>query len=102
VIVVGVSYKAGVQDLRESPAIPLIAGLIRRGADVHYYDPLIDRILLGEERSLTSEANPSCTDWDLAVIHTMHPGIDYTWTRECALVLDATYQFAGGRRRMVV
>jgi UDP-N-acetyl-D-glucosamine dehydrogenase len=32
VVVVGASYKAGIQDLRESPALPIIAGLIRHGA----------------------------------------------------------------------
>jgi len=101
VIVVGASYKAGVQDLRESPALPLIAGLIRRGADVHYHDPLVPQIRLDDGRLMISEAEPR-GDWDLAVIHTLHPGVDYSWVRECPLVLDATYQFDGARRRLVV
>jgi nucleotide sugar dehydrogenase len=102
VIVVGVSYKAGVQDLRESPAVPLITGLVRRGADVHYYDPLVPQILMDDGRSMSSETEPSGTGWDLAVIHTLHPGVDYSWARDCPLVLDATYQFAGGARRLLV
>jgi UDP-N-acetyl-D-glucosamine dehydrogenase len=102
VLVVGVSYKAGVQDLRESPAIPLIAGLLRRGADVHYYDPLVPQILMDDGRSMSSEKEPGGTGWDLAVIHTLHPGVDYSWARDCPLVLDATYQFAGGTRRVLV
>jgi nucleotide sugar dehydrogenase len=102
VIVVGVSYKAGVQDLRESPALPLIAGLIRQGADVHYYDPLVPDIRLGDGRLMSSELAPAGQDWDLTLIHTLHPGVDYTWAEDSALVLDATYQFDGARHREVV
>lgn len=102
VIVVGVSYKAGVQDLRESPALPIIAGLIRRGADVHYYDPLIPGIRLDDGRLISSERAPRGEDWDLTLIHTLHPGVDYLWAKDCLRVLDATYQFDGGRRRAVV
>lgn len=102
VIVVGVSYKAGVQDLRESPALPLIAGLIRRGADVHYYDPLVPDVRLDDGRLIHSEPAPGGADWDLAVIHTLHPGVDYSWAQDCPLVLDATYQFDGAPHRSVV
>ena len=85
-IVVGVSYKAGVQDLRESPALPIIAGLIRQGADVHYYDPLVPDIRLGDGRLMSSELAPG-EDWDLTLIHTLHPGVDYTWAEDSALYL---------------
>ena len=42
-----------------------------------------------------SVAAPAGADWDLAVIHTLHPGFDYTWVPDCPRVLDATYQFDG-------
>jgi nucleotide sugar dehydrogenase len=102
VIVVGVSYKAGVQDLRESPALPIIAGLIRHGADVRYYDPLIPVVRLDDGWLMSSELAPRGQDWDLAVIHTLHPDVDYTWAHDCRQVLDATYQFDGARNRAVV
>ncbi len=102
VIVVGASYKAGVQDLRESPALPIIAGLISRGADVHYYDPLVPDIRLDNGLLMSSELAPRGEDWDLAVIHTLHPGVDYSWAEDCTWVLDATYQFDGARHRAVV
>ncbi|HXP20780.1 MAG TPA: nucleotide sugar dehydrogenase [Streptosporangiaceae bacterium] len=102
VIVIGVSYKAGVQDLRESPALPILAGLIAGGADVRYYDPLIPDIQLDDGRSLRSEPEPWGAEWDLAVIHTLHPGVDYSWVQDCPQVLDATYQFDGAKRRAVV
>ena len=102
VIVVGVSYKAGVQDLRESPALPIIAGLMHRGADVHYYDPLVPDVRLDDGWQMSSEAAPCGAEWDLAVIHTVHPGLDYSWAEDCPLVLDATYQFDGASNRAVV
>jgi nucleotide sugar dehydrogenase len=102
VIVVGVSYKAGVRDLRQSPAIPLIAGLIRDGADVEYYDPLIPSVRLPDGQLMTSTPAPRGPDYDLAVIHTLHPDNDYSWAQDCPQVLDATYTFEGGTHRSVV
>ncbi len=68
---------------------------------MHFHDPLVPQIRLDDGRLMSSEADPG-GDWDLAVIHTLHPGVDYSWVRECPLVLDATYQFDGARRRLVV
>jgi UDP-N-acetyl-D-glucosamine dehydrogenase len=102
VIVVGVSYKAGVRDLRQSPAIPLIAGLLREGAEVEYYDPLIPSIQLPDGQLMRSTPAPAGPDYDLAVIHTVHPDADYAWAQDCPQVLDATYRFDGGTHRWVV
>jgi nucleotide sugar dehydrogenase len=102
VIVVGVSYKAGVQDLRESSALPLIARLRGEGAEVGYYDPLIPRIELPAGQQMRSQEAPAGSGWDLAVVHTLHPGVDYSWVSGCPRVLDATYQFDSARHRVVV
>lgn len=96
VLVLGVSYKAGVADLRESPALPIIEGLARRGAEVGHHDPLVPVLRLGEDRTMRSEPAPRGADWDLVVVHTLHPGVDRSWVRDCPRVLDATYQFDGG------
>ena len=76
---IGVSYKAGVRDLRESPAVPIIEGLIREGAEVSYYDPLIPVLDLPGGRQLHSVAAPEGPGCDLALVHTVHPGLDYSW-----------------------
>ena len=102
VIVIGVSYKAGVRDLRESPAVPIIEGLIREGAEVSYYDPLIPDLDLPGGRQLHSVAAPEGPGWDLVLVHTVHPGLDYSWAYDCPQVLDATYQFYGAAHRVVV
>ncbi len=102
VIVLGASYKAGVRDLRESPALAIMAGLLREGACVGYYDPLLPVIELPGGQLLASEAAPDGTDWDLAVAHTLHPQTDYSWAYSCPRVLDGTYQFFGPAHRAVV
>jgi nucleotide sugar dehydrogenase len=102
IIVVGASYKAGVQDLRESPALPIMAGLLSRGADVSYYDPLVPSVSLHDGQELHSVQDPRAAEYDLALIHTLHPGVDYAWARDCPRVLDATYRFEGAPQRVVV
>lgn len=102
VLIVGVSYKAGVSDIRESPALPIIDGLVQGGAEVSYYDPLVPTIHTPQGRLLRSVAAPHPAGWDLALIHTVHPGTDYGWVRDCPRVLDATYLFDGASHRSVV
>ncbi len=102
VIVIGASYKPGVRDLRESPALAIMAGLRREGAVVGYYDPLLPVLRLPGGPRLASEAAPDGADWDLAVAHTLHPRTDYSWAYRCPRVLDGTYQFFGATHRVVV
>ena len=102
VIVVGVAYKTGVRDLRESPALPLIDDLTRRGAQVRYYDPLVPQVRLHDGQVMYSVTTPEGGDYSLAIVHTLHPGVDYSWVAACPQVLDGTYQFDGAPNRVVV
>ena len=102
VIVIGASYKPGVRDLRKSPALAIIAGLVRAGADVSYHDPLIPQLRLPGGQQLHAVADPRGADWDLAIVHTNQPGADHSWAGDCPRVLDATYQFDAVPHRTVV
>jgi nucleotide sugar dehydrogenase len=102
VIVIGASYKAGVRDLRESPALTILAGLVRAGADVSYHDPLCPDLRLPGGQQMHTVAAPQGADWDLAIVHTHQPDEDYSWVRDCPLVLDGTYQFDAVPHRTVV
>jgi len=93
VLVVGVTYKPGVADLRESSALEILLGLRRRGAEVAFHDPLIDRIVLADGTRLRSETSPRGEDWDLVLVHTVHPTHRYPWVQDCPRVLDGTYRF---------
>ncbi|MGN6635084.1 MAG: nucleotide sugar dehydrogenase [Oryzihumus sp.] len=100
ILVLGVSYKPGVADLRESPALEVIAGLLSGGADVAYSDPLVPRLRCND-RELHSVEEPD-QYWDLVVVHTLHPGTQLDWLGRQTDVLDATYRLEGVPHREVV
>jgi UDP-N-acetyl-D-glucosamine dehydrogenase len=94
VLVVGVSYKAGVADCRESPALEIIERLMAAGADVAYTDDLVPELTLGNGTLLTSADHLSAgLPADLVILNTVHPGIDHSWVTDYPLILDATYRF---------
>ncbi len=75
ILIVGVSYKEGVGDLRESPALKICAALASLGAEVSYHDPYVAE--LPEQGLRSTELAAAAGDCDLAVIVTAHPGIDW-------------------------
>jgi UDP-N-acetyl-D-glucosamine dehydrogenase len=83
VAIVGVSYKPGVGDLRESPALRIIRLLREQGAEVAYHDDYVPEL---PELGLSSEW-PQETD--CTVIVTAHPELDVERiVRESQLVVD--------------
>jgi UDP-N-acetyl-D-glucosamine dehydrogenase len=84
---VGVSYKADVGDLRESPALKLIELLRDEGAEVSYHDPHIAEL---PAHGLTSQGlDGALGHADCVAIVTAHSGIDYDGLVERArLVVD--------------
>ena len=75
VLLVGISYKAGVGDIREAPSLKIAEQLLEAGADLSYHDPHVAEL---KDLQLTSvpleEALESC---DIAVIVTVHPSVDH-------------------------
>jgi UDP-N-acetyl-D-glucosamine dehydrogenase len=85
VLLLGVSYKAGVGDIRESPALKIIQLLRKSGADVRYHDPHVPELVEQGLRSVPLDD----LDADLVVIVTAHPGVDHEGVVERApAVLD--------------
>ena len=84
---VGVSYKADVGDLRESPALKLVELLRDEGAEVSYHDPHVSEL---PDHGLTSvDLDGSVGKADCVAIVTAHSGIDYAKLAEKAqLVVD--------------
>jgi UDP-N-acetyl-D-glucosamine dehydrogenase len=79
----GVSYKPGVGDLRESPALRIIRLLREQGAEIVYHDEFVPEL---PEHGLRSEWPE---DLDCAVIVTAHPGLDIERVvAEAPLVVD--------------
>ncbi len=87
IAVLGVSYKPGVGDVRESPALKIIALLRALGAELRYHDPHVPAL---PEEGLESEPlAEALQDADLALIVTAHPGVEHELAAERArVVLD--------------
>ncbi|MGN5652826.1 nucleotide sugar dehydrogenase [Bacillus sp. Brlt_9] len=49
VLIVGIAYKKDVNDLRESPALPIIELLIKEGYEIEYHDPYISSAKFGDK-----------------------------------------------------
>ena len=87
ILVLGVSYKAGVGDTRESPALKIIAALQELGGEVSYHDPHVPDL---PRTDLTSaDLDGVLEEADAVAIVTAHPSIDYGKVVEKAeLVVD--------------
>ena len=94
VLVLGVAYKADIDDCRESPAIRVINVLRRKGAEVLFYDPYVkeyrekkDGTLHTGEASLTEELLRGA---DITVITTAHSCIDYSFIQQNSQIIFDT------------
>ena len=75
VAVLGVSYKAGVGDVRESPGLKIVTLLDALGASLRYHDPFVPEL---PDHGLRSEPlQDVIAGADLALIVTAHPRIDH-------------------------
>jgi UDP-N-acetyl-D-glucosamine dehydrogenase len=108
-VILGLAYKPGVDDLRESPALNVLQRLIAAGADCAYHDPFVPSAVTAGRRQgdfvqvaphVPSEALPRLASAaltpellagaDCVVILTPHPEIDYdTVIGSAPLVFDA-------------
>ncbi len=106
VVVFGLAYKAGVEDVRESPALAVLHHLIDAGARCAYHDPYVPSVDVSRRRagdvpSQTGDAQQTLESApldasllapaDCVVVLTPHTGIDYAAVAAASpLVFDAT------------
>jgi UDP-N-acetyl-D-glucosamine dehydrogenase len=104
VLVLGVSYKADVGDIRESPALRVMSILARRGADVSFHDPFLDSVNAGEVRYQRSDLSRQVLmSADCVALLTPHSAYDLDWIAEHApLVFDARNAYEDRRLENVV
>jgi UDP-N-acetyl-D-glucosamine dehydrogenase len=88
VLVLGVAYKPDIDDVRESPALDVIALLEKKGAHVQYHDPYIPSFRTHEGGTMKSiseaELMPAVRDADAVLIITNHKAYDYKAILESA------------------
>ena len=101
ITILGVAYKAGVGDLRESPALRIIEVLAERGAVLSYHDPFVPSLPdFGLESAPLDDAVPGA---DAVVLVTAHPGIDYgAVVAQSELLVDLRGVTRGGEHANVV
>jgi UDP-N-acetyl-D-glucosamine dehydrogenase len=94
ILVLGVSYKRDIDDLRESPAMDVMADLALKGAGVAYHDPYVPvvsaRDWSGDRDLVSTPLNPeSLAAADCVVVVTDHRVFDYELiVQHAALVVD--------------
>jgi UDPglucose 6-dehydrogenase len=90
--VLGLAFKPNTDDMREAPSIPLIQGLIERGAEIRAYDPVArhqaEGLLDGVE--FADDAESAAKDADALVIVT-------EWDEFRALDLETLAQSMRGK-----
>lgn len=95
ILLVGLAYKAEVDDARESPGYTLMDKLKERGAEVSYYDPYIPAIRPSREHG--HWAGVECVPWkkeviskfDAVLIATAHKAVNYAeLSRWADLIVD--------------
>jgi UDP-N-acetyl-D-glucosamine dehydrogenase len=82
VLIIGISYKKNVPDMRESPSVRLMELLLEAGAEVSYHDPHVPAIprmrehpdLFGRQSVALADGLGGC---DLVLIATDHDAVDY-------------------------
>jgi UDP-N-acetyl-D-glucosamine dehydrogenase len=91
ILALGVAYKRGVGDTRESPALEVLAKLLERGAEVAYADPYVPEISLGGRKLKAIEPTDELlATADCVLILTDHPQFEYRRIAEVAqLIVDS-------------
>ncbi|MBI3127178.1 MAG: nucleotide sugar dehydrogenase [Candidatus Tectomicrobia bacterium] len=99
IFLVGVAYKAGVSDIRESPALDVWHLLSELGAQISYHDPHVPELeFLGRRHVSQAVEADSLRNIDCAVILTAHGEIDLALVREHApCIVDTRNAYPGAR-----
>ena len=96
IFIVGVTYKANVADYRESPAMDVVKLLEEKGAEINYFDPLIDSFELECKQYKKTDINKDVlSHQDCVVILAKHDSVDYNFIKQnSGLVFDTRNVFS--------
>lgn len=105
VLMLGVAYKANIDDVRESPAILILNQLIAKGAHCDFYDPYIPKFSEEGHEHIGIADLSDLESYDAAVVITNHAAFDYdAIVRRSTLVIDtrnATRDVKQHRERII-
>jgi UDP-N-acetyl-D-glucosamine dehydrogenase len=98
ILVLGVTYKKDIEDVRESPALDIIRILEKRGARVSYHDPFVPQLDMDELSLRSQDLMPAVKDADLVLVVTDHSAFSYPQIVEAARVVLDTRNATRGLR----
>jgi len=104
VLLLGLAYKANVDDDRESPGYQLMDLLTAAGAQVAYHDPHVPVIRPSREHSAWAGARSvpwdraTISGFDVVLISTAHEAVDYQQLADWARRIVDTRNIMAGRR----
>jgi UDP-N-acetyl-D-glucosamine dehydrogenase len=103
ILVLGVTYKKDIEDVRESPALDIIRILEKRGARITYHDPYVPKLDMEELSLQSQELMPSVREADLVLIITDHSAFSYPQiVEEARIVLDTRNATRGLRSEKIL
>ncbi|AJH20363.1 nucleotide sugar dehydrogenase [Bacillus mycoides] len=89
VLIVGIAYKKDVNDLRESPALPIIQLLIKEGYKIEYHDPYISTAKIGDTLYQSVPLDEQrIKQADCILIVTDHSSIDWNLFKGIERLID--------------
>jgi UDP-N-acetyl-D-glucosamine dehydrogenase len=100
VLSLGITYKRDTNDVRESPALQVLEGLIEKGASVYFSDPYVQSILLKGQMMKAVDPTPELIQsMDCVAILTDHSSFDYALVAKfSSLILDTRNAMKGFSR----
>ena len=106
ILILGVTYKPDVGDIRESPALDILEMLWEKGARVSYHDPFVDHLEVDGLNLTCVALDEQCLqNAQCVVIATDHSDCDYEWiVRHARCIVDtrnATKAVAGNKDHVV-
>ena len=103
VVVLGVAYKADIDDVRESPSLDIMETLRERGARVDYIDPFVPSLELAGMRMRSVPLTAATLKrYDCAVIATAHQGFPWSMIlRNSRAVVDTRNALKGKKSRKI-
>jgi UDP-N-acetyl-D-glucosamine dehydrogenase len=104
ILVIGVTYKKDIKDLRKSPAIDVITSLKKHGALVAYSDPLIPFLKIkGINLKSVALREKNIKKFDCLLITTDHSTLDYGYLRRHALLIfDSRNVYKGKNKEKII
>jgi UDP-N-acetyl-D-glucosamine dehydrogenase len=106
ILILGLSYKKNVDDLRESPSLEIINILHDLGAKVEFSDPFFEELPFTRKHTLKLRAQPlsaqTLRSADCIVLATDHDDFDYNLIQnEASLIVDTRGKFNKASKKVI-